>query len=299
MKNWLTPILLVSVGWCILAGQIGAVAAEPEFPYLIAYELGDTEFAPGDAIDIQQMRGTLPAISTGGVYCVEGTYTLASKDEATLALFSTSKNQSGPTPVDAAQKTKVSKGSGTFRLIKRMDDDGYLHVSFYSGNSFGGVYFGQGDGVLRHKSWSVLQPNQTATTTDWSAQSANQALRHYLGEAVPPPPRMDPKYSVEGLSNAVVAAAQAAGVPAQVKIEGSEFPFLVGVICSRPSFARLIEELKKDKAYADQGSVGSETCQAMNIVPYPALPSEASERISRRLTVRMQMFHERLSATRF
>ena len=298
MRNWLTLSLLVSIGWCVLAGEIGAAAEEPAFPHVIAYELGDTEFAPGDAVEIQQVRGTLPTISTGGVYCVEGTYTLASKDEATLALFSTSKNQSGPTPVDAAQKMKVSKGSGTFRLIKRMNDDGYLHVSFYSGNSFGGVYFGQGEGVLRHKSWSVLRASQARTTRDWPAESANQALWHFLGEAVPPPAQMNPKYSVGGLSNAVVAAAQAAGVPAQVKIEGSEFPFLVGVICSRPSYARLMEELKKDKAYADQGSVGSETCQAMNIVPYPAFPSEASERISRRLTVRMQMFHERLSAMR-
>ncbi|HSU55299.1 MAG TPA: hypothetical protein VLT36_14680, partial [Candidatus Dormibacteraeota bacterium] len=94
----------------------------------------------------------------------------------------------------------------------------------------------------------------------------------------------------------VVAAAQAAGVPAQVQIEESEYPFLVGVICSRPSYARLMEELRKDKSYADQGSVGNERCQAMNIVPYAAFPKESSERISHRLTVRMQMLNERLSA---
>jgi len=277
--------------------QLSAAAAEePEFPYVIACEIGDTEFVAGDAIAIQQVRGTLPNISTGGVYCVEGTYTLTSKEKATLALYTTTKNQSGPTPVERAQRMNVSKGSGTFRLIKQMNEDGYLHVSFYSGNSFGGVYFGQGEGVLRHKNWSMSQSTQTTTGSDSRAGSANERLWQYLGDAVAPPGQIDPKYSVDGLSNAVVAAAQAAGVPAQVQIEESEYPFLVGVICSRPSYARLMEELRKDKSYADQGSVGNERCQAMNIVPYAAFPKESSERISHRLTVRMQMLNERLSA---
>lgn len=297
-KKFMKRILALAISLVCLGRFSGAAAEEPKFRYVIPFEVGDTEFALGDTIRIQQVRGTLPAISAGGVYSVEGTYTLTSKDKAMLALFTTSRGPSGPSPIDSAQKMQVTKGTGTFRLIKHMNDDGYLHVSFYSGNSFGGVYLGQGDGVLRHKNWSVLQPAQAysaATTGDWSATSGNQALWHYLGDAVPPPAQVAARYTAQGLSNAVIAAAGAAGVVAQVEIDESEYPFLVGVICSRPSYARLMQELCRDKAYVDQGSVGNETCQAMNIVPYSAFPSGSSERISHRLTVRMQMFNERLS----
>ena len=46
---------------------------------------------------------------------------------------------------------------------------------------------------------------------------------------------------------------------------------------------------------SDQGSVGSHSCHAINIVPYPAFPAGAAQRIGHRLTVRQQMFYDRLS----
>lgn len=89
------------------------------------------------------------------MYCVTGTYTLASRDEANLCFFSTTTNRtSSPSRVDPSQMVRVTKGTGTFSVTKHMKDDGYLHLSFYprgSGGDFGGIYFGQGQGVLHDK----------------------------------------------------------------------------------------------------------------------------------------------------
>ena len=123
--------------------------------HMVQFELGRTQFEPGDSITIQEVRGSTNLIQAGGTYCVTGTYTLASHDEANLCFYSTTTNRtSSPSRVDPAQMVRVTKGTGTFSLAKRMKDDGYLHLSFYprgSGGDFGGVYFGQGQGVLRDK----------------------------------------------------------------------------------------------------------------------------------------------------
>jgi hypothetical protein len=120
---------------------------------VVQFELGRAQFKPGDSITIQEVRGSTNLIQAGGTYCVTGTYTLASQDEAKLCFFSTTTNRSSsPSRVDPAQMVRVTKGTGTFSLAKRMTDDGYLHVSFYprgSGGDFGGVYFGQGRGALK------------------------------------------------------------------------------------------------------------------------------------------------------
>ena len=278
-----------------------ALAAEgaTDFPYVIQWETGDTEFAPGDAITINSVKGTAATITTGGTYCVEGTYTLASRDEAKVSLFATS-NYRGPTPVAPEQTMQVARGSGSFRLVKTMNQDGYLHVSFYpvpSGSSFGGIYFGQGDRVLRN--WSVTKSgheNSASPSGQGSLSKANQAMFEYLGEPVEQPVDLSPKYTREGLSNAVWTAVQKAGATLEVQVEDSEFPFLVGFVGpgARASYAKIMTELKQ-MGYSDNGSVGSETCQSMNIIPWEAFPRDASQRISHRLTVRQQMFFDRLS----
>ena len=277
-----------------------AADAATDFPYVIQWETGDTEFAPGDAITINSVRGTAATITTGGTYCVEGTFTLASRDEAKVSLFATS-NYRGATPVTPEQTMQVARGSGNFRLVKTMNEDGYLHVSFYpvpSGSSFGGVYFGQGDRVLRHKGWSVTKTGHenSASPSGQSLSKANQAMFEYLGEPVEQPVDLNPKYTREGLSNAVWTAVQKAGATLEVQVEGSEFPFLVGFVGpgARVSYPKIMTELKQ-MGYADQGSVGSETCQSMNIIPWEAFPREASQRISHRLTVRQQMFFDQLT----
>ena len=119
-----------------------------KLPCPVPFELGDAQFPPGDNITIVQVRGTSEKIIVGGTYSVDGTYTLNSRDEAQLAFYATT-SSTNSTPVDQKQKTQVKKGSGSFHLVKTMNEDGYLHVSFYPG-AFG-VYFGQGNRVLRSK----------------------------------------------------------------------------------------------------------------------------------------------------
>ncbi|MCX6903185.1 MAG: hypothetical protein NTW03_06830 [Verrucomicrobia bacterium] len=149
-------VVLLSISWAMAPAATDE--ATDQFSKVIPYELGDAEFAPGDNITIRAVRGTKDSIQPGGTYAVEGTYTLNSKEEASLALFATTRNSS-PSPIDAKQSVRIKKGTGAFRLIKTMTTDGYLHVSFYplpAGRGFGGVYFGQGEWVLRHKGFSYM-----------------------------------------------------------------------------------------------------------------------------------------------
>src|SRR6185503_1599137 len=70
-----------------------------DFPHLVQFEVGDTEFALGDQITITEVRGTMATFVTNETYYVAGTYTLSSRDEAELSLFVTVPN-SGPSRVD-------------------------------------------------------------------------------------------------------------------------------------------------------------------------------------------------------
>ncbi len=135
-----------------LAGRAAIEETCGDMPYAVQYELGDAEFAHGDNITLKQMRGTSETIATGGTYCVEGTYTLASRDQADLAFFTTTITHSGPAQIDPRQHVRIKKGTGSFSLVKTLKEDGYLHLSFYpvhSGDDFGGMYFGQGNRVFR------------------------------------------------------------------------------------------------------------------------------------------------------
>jgi RNA polymerase sigma factor (sigma-70 family) len=126
--------------------------------------------------------------------------------------------------------------------------------------------------------------------------AASSALFAYLGEAVPPPPNLDPAYTKEGLLNAIQQAAQLAAVSLKrVEIETSEFPFLVGLVCeSEADFEKLTAQLKNIPAYEYHGSTGSRGTSAFNITPYRSYPSDAAQRISRRTLLRTQMFFDQL-----
>lgn len=283
------------IGWSAFSIQSAAAApasgdSPGDFPYAVPFELGDAEFAPGDSITITELRGTRDTITTNESYCVSGTYTLASADEGKLAFFATTHN-SGPTPIDPRQTVHVVKGSGTFRLIKTVDTDGYLHLSFYpagSGSDLGGVYFGQGDWVLRKKGWhSSHKPSGTS--------GPNQVLFGYLGEPVAPPPNLDPAYTREGLLNAIQSAAQNAGTSLKrIEIDDSEFPFLIGVVSGEGDFDKLAEQLRKTPGYDYAGSVGTATQHAFNIVPWRAFPAGTAQRIGRRLSVRQQVLCDKI-----
>jgi hypothetical protein len=246
MKTLLTHVPRVFVVLftmsCALAGSPPAThETAGDFPHLIRYELGEAEFAAGDDITIREVHGTKETITIGGTYCVEGTYTLGSMEEATLALFVTTSNNE-PSPIGPKQTVQIKKGTGSFRLIKTMTVDGYLHVSFYplpSGSGFGGVYFGQGKWVLRQKGFSYLdnrsQPDHLgkggSLGDQISLSGPNRAMFEYLGDPVPPPANMEVKYTREGLADAIRSAAKKAGICLKkVEIDDSEYPYLVGVI---------------------------------------------------------------------
>src|SRR5882724_10386800 len=107
--------LAASCALLLLTATIAQGESAQQFPSAVPYELGESEFAPGDSITIQGLQGTTNAIQPGGTYCVTGTYTLDSQEEADLAFFATTTDIT-PTPIDPEQTVRVNKGTGTFRL---------------------------------------------------------------------------------------------------------------------------------------------------------------------------------------
>ena len=135
---------------------------------------------PNSRPETASLSSTCTALTTPSPWVgriVKGTYTLASRDRADLCLFATILNDL-PVPTDPSQTLRIEKGTGSFRLIKTMGEDGYLHVSFYavpSGNGFGGIYFGQGK-------WASI----TKTSATLSTKPAREAPRR---PNLPPPAR--------------------------------------------------------------------------------------------------------------
>lgn len=292
------------------------------FPHPIAVELGAAEFAAGDTITIESVRGDRPHLEAGGRYVIEGAYTFASADTARLSWFITSRGPSGPTPVAAEESVTISRGSGRFRLIKTVRSEGWPHVSFYvNGRSWGGVYFGESGRdatVLRTKGWSdfarapsvgrsapasrsdsddaVRVASPTATTSE-----ANAAILAYLGNAVPAPATLDARYSPDALIAAFRAYGAGAGLSIQtLAVDESEFPFLVyGVVAGGKGLPGLKEALSKGTDYAYGGSVVGTTASgatyfSVNMVPSSRYPAGSAESINRRLMVRLQMLAKRV-----
>jgi hypothetical protein len=287
----------------LLAGTTTPGNPPRDFPRVVQYQLGDSEFAPGDNITIQELRGTTDDIRPGGTYCVTGAYTLNSQDEADLSFFATTTNKTS-SPIDTQQTVHVIKGTGAFRLIKKVTDEGYLHLTFYShatGQGFGGVYFGQGRWVLRHKQWryrdSASRSEKPGVRQPVSSTGPNQVLFDYLGNPVAPPANLDASYTKEGLTRAMQAAAQNAGISlVKLEIDDSEFPFLVGVVFTKTGDRqKLDEQIGKMAAYNYTGGVGGENSRTMNLVPSSAFPAEACQRIYHRMMLREAVLFDKIN----
>ncbi len=291
-------------------------ATNENLPFKVPFEPGSSAFAPGDNITIKEVRGTTKKIVVGGTYSVAGTYTLSSRDEARLSFFDTSISYSGPTPIDPKQTVRIQKGSGSFYLVKTMHDDGYLHVSFYSGEDFGGVYFGQGNRVYQGR-MHLNSPHDriggsSTGTHDSAAEGAlslsgpNKALFEYLGNPVMPPSNMDERYTATALTGVILLAAQNAGITVKsVAVDDSEFPFIVGVICQGSDAGKLKNALKIMPGYEYGGGIGddshvdgSDTCNVFNIVPYHAFPQGTVDQIYHRLMLREAVFYDQISNQR-
>jgi beta-lactamase regulating signal transducer with metallopeptidase domain len=143
----------------VRAGSHGVATAKPEaetvheFPHVVRFEQGATRFLNGDKITILEVRGTADTFAPKNTYQIKGTYTLASRDRATLAAYITAADAADGTGSSLkAQMTVVNRGDGAFTLVLPMSSRGWPHVSFYpaeGGECFGGNYVGTGDSVLK------------------------------------------------------------------------------------------------------------------------------------------------------
>jgi hypothetical protein len=173
-------ILAVVVGLTVTADAEPLVESTPaeyakddnnsDFPFVIKFERGAIQFNGGDNITIEEVRCTSKDLESG-ICRIAGSYTLASEDSATLAASVTANNaNNGKGPWNSAQRTEIAKGSGKFKLYLPISVKGWPHISFYSkSNSFGGVYFGTGDSVLRR--WWGPATTTAQSATPYSAPS--------------------------------------------------------------------------------------------------------------------------------
>ena len=152
------PLLAVTLA--VLTGCVPAVAPGDRGDGLRAVPFTGVQNvfgrnAVGDAIVITAVRGPVDRVEVGRTYQVDGAYTLASHDAATLSAYETG---TGPhTVMIDGQSAVVRRGSGTFRLRLGIDGPGRPHVSLYptgGGSSFAGEYFGTGP-FLPPAAWRV------------------------------------------------------------------------------------------------------------------------------------------------
>lgn len=128
------------------------------FPKSIEFETGGSSFQIGDSIEIENVLGSTEEFQVGNTYLVKGRYKLDSRDTATISVFVTATGEGeGHTGISPEQQAHVKKGMGTFELSITIPYKGWPHVSFYpndGGNGFGGVYFGNGEWLLKEIPWS-------------------------------------------------------------------------------------------------------------------------------------------------
>jgi hypothetical protein len=135
----------------------------------------------------------------------------------------------------------------------------------------------------------------TVAWTPEKASSANAAIMAYLGEPVPRPAELDPKYTAEGLIVACKAMCAKLGFELHMlAVDDTEFPFLVyGVISGSHDFQAVPATLRVMPGYAYGGSVVGRkrgmTYFSLNLMSHDQYPSAQREAIQRRLMIRLQM----------
>jgi hypothetical protein len=288
--------------------------ARAKFSYVIPQGLGAGGFLAGDQITITELRGNQKHLEPGGSYLVEGTYTLASADSADLALFTTTRGPSGSTPVQGGQHIQITRGTGTFRLYETNIPDGWLHVSFYlnNGNSRGGIYLGEKGRektIMRNQEWfrdvaGKQHEFETGSRGGSGLESkANLELLAYLGNPVPPPAGMDPRYDRENLLKAFTALCRKSDlVITKLAVDDSEFPFLVYGTLKGAHPLPEKSAFEEQKGYTYGGSVrGSHdegTYFAVNMVPLSQCPEDQQKACHRRLMLRLQMLADKAQQMR-
>ncbi|MCX6954240.1 MAG: hypothetical protein NTV51_18980 [Verrucomicrobia bacterium] len=144
----------------------------------------------------------------------------------------------------------------------------------------------------------------SAPTVAWTPQkaaSANAAIMAYLGEPVPPPADLDPKYTAEGLAATFQAACAKLGFELQtLAVDDTEFPFLVyGVVSGTRDLQPVQNAIRALPGYGYGGSVGlrrnGRTYFSLNLMPHDQYPRAQREAIQRRLMIRLQMLGAQVS----
>ncbi len=124
-----------------------------QFKYRVPVEIGRSEVADGNAIEIQEVWGTRPLIEVGGEYLVRGRYRLKAFKKGVVFLYQIAdgwKNSGSDTDLLCV---KVREGEGTFTLLHSFPGPGFLHVSLHGVHDdqlerVVNVYFGTGKTVL-------------------------------------------------------------------------------------------------------------------------------------------------------
>lgn len=289
--------LLLSLGTASLLADNDATARDSNFV------IGESSFPHGDSIEITSVEQSADKM------VVKGHYNLVSRDSAQLALFETTTNTT-PTPSTSDQVMIIKKGAGAFELTDHnLVGGGLPHVTMYStlsGGPFGGVYFGNKQEAAEERKLN-LGSHYAQTETDMStevvtASAPNQAFLQYLGNPVLTPAATDARYTAQGLTGAVLRAAQNAGIDIKnVVVDDSEFPPLVGVICGGSDFKKLQAQLRQIEGYEYNGGIGndanadgSDTYNVFNLIPYRNYPAASSQTISHRLWLREQIFYDKI-----
>jgi predicted Ser/Thr protein kinase len=119
--------------------------------------IGKSYFPRGDSIEITSVD------RSSNRMVVKGHYNLVSHDQATLFLYILSTNGGGPDKVqDDAQRMKISKGRGDFKLIHSISPGLPELVMYADGESFADLYFGTLAEALKESTMN-LEPALLAT----------------------------------------------------------------------------------------------------------------------------------------
>jgi hypothetical protein len=144
------PVARSMARLAVVAGfTLVACAATPRSVTVVPFVTGPPMFASGDSIEIEEIVGTRVRLEVGGAYIVSGHATLASRDSARLALYSTGSGD----PADDGPRTEGSKnvvierGTTVFHFTVTILRDGDLHLILapaedeWANQSIGGIYF--------------------------------------------------------------------------------------------------------------------------------------------------------------
>ena len=139
--------LAASLACLVRGGPEPALAPVP-------FTTGVSAFKPGDGITITNVRSTSPDMKPGDTVAVDGTYSLASAQQAMVGLSVTfTRSQFVQTN---SVLVRISGPAGTFSLTRPIEAEGYLNVRLVSeggGPALGRIYFGTATQMQEIQHW--------------------------------------------------------------------------------------------------------------------------------------------------